>query len=373
MFTFRRLMPLTPFDTSQQRVLHPDNPARLRQRVSHTRKIIGAWLFALSAFIVTGNAAFAETCVQATPGTYQWQSFGFAPQSDMFTYYIHAKPQQANTDTLVGLSQGPATHWNHLAAIVRFNADGYVDVRDGDVYRAQTPIPYSYYTFSGDFRLQVDMRRKTYSVWYWSTDGDSWLLVAEDARFRTQQAGVTELDHFTAEAETGGIDACAKDPEPFVRVGEGAPQWSNAPTDRNGVHQVYEFFVRPDSANMDGLVALSQGPQTTWSNLAAIVRFNSSGQVDVRNGSTYQAETVFNYVPGQTYRVYMAVYVSPDPVSRPHNYTVWVSEVGSPPVRLAYEYSFRTEQRDVTGLDNWVAEAELGGLTAYLAPDRYGY
>lgn len=373
MLTFRRFAPLIPFG-SQQRLLHIDDLARPRQRVSLTRKSVGAWLLALAALIASGNVARAETCVQATPGTYQWQGFGFTPQTDMFTYYIHARPQQPNTDTLVGLSQGPATHWNHLAAIVRFNPAGYVDVRDGDVYSARTPIRYDYYTFSGDFRLQVDMRRKTYSVWYWSTDGDSWLLLAKDARFRTQQAGVTQLDHFTAEAETGGLDACAKDPERFARVGQGAPQWSNAPTGRSALYgRAYEFFVRPDSANMDGLVALSQGPQTTWSKLAAIVRFNSSGRVDVRNGGAYQADTAFNYVPGRTYRVYMYVNVSPDPISRPHHYSVWISEVDGSPVRLANEYSFRTEQREVADLDNWVAEAELGGLTAYLAPERFGY
>lgn len=372
MFKFRRLMPITPFDTSQQRLLHTDNPARLRQRVSHTRRIIGAWLFALSAFIATGNVALAETCVQATPGTYQWQSFGFEPQSDMFTYYIHAMPQQAKTDTLVGLSQGPATHWNDIAAIVRFNPDGYVDVRDGDVYIARTPVTYGYYTFSGDFRLQVDMRRKTYSVWYWSTDGDSWILLAKDARFRTQQVGVTQLDHFTAEAETGGLGACARDPDPFARVGQDAPQWSNAPLEQTPYAR-YIFYVRPDAADMDGLVALSKGAQTHWSNLAAIVRFNSNNMVDVRNGGAYQADAAFNYVPGETYQIVVYVDWSTD-AGIPHNYSVWIAPVGGgASVRIANEYLFRTEQQGVTDFDNWVAEAELGGLTAYLAPNRFGY
>lgn len=335
-----------------------------------------AVLYAIPFIIAGTNAAHAaEICQQATAGTYQWQSAPFAPQTDMFTYYIHAQPQQPNTDTLVGLSRGPATNWTQLAAIIRFNAQGFVDFRDGDVYRALWPKNYmSQYNFSGDFRMQVDMRRKTYSVWYWSFDGDSWSLMANDFRFRTEQAGVTQLDHFTAEAETGGIDTCARDPEPWARVGTGAPQWRNAPTGRTAVYgQRYEFFVRPDNANMDGLVALSQGPQTSWSRLAAIVRFNSAGTVDVRNGGAYQADAVFNYIPSKTYRIYIYAYVSPDPANTPHHYSVSVSEVGGTPVRIANRYRFRTEQQGVTDLNNWVAEAELGGLTAYLAPDRWGY
>lgn len=357
--------------------------SNLRRSIAHTALCsikTARWRWpravcALTLLALGAQATAAEVCMQATPGTYQWQSAAFAPQTDMFTYYIHARPQQPNTDTLVGLSRGPARSWTHLAAIIRFNAQGYVDVRDGDVYRALWPKRYTdEFNFSGQFRMQVDMRRKTYSVWYWSWDGDSWSLLAKDHRFRTEQAGVTQLDHFTVEAETGGLDACAKDPEPWTRVGNGAPQWRNAPTGRSAVYgQRYEFYVRPDSANMDGLIALSQGPQTTWTRLAAIVRFNRSGTVDVRNGSAYQAETAFAYVPGRTYRIYMYVYVSPDPVNRPHNYTVFISEVGNTPVRIANEYSFRTEQRGVTDLDHWVAEAELGGLAATLAPDRFGY
>ena len=346
-----------------------DEPPRRRLRTT-TARIVRTLVVAVAALIAP-QVASANTCVQATPGTYQWQGFGFTPQTDMFTYYIHARPQQPGTDTLVGLSQGPATRWSQLAAIVRFNTNGYIDVRDGDVYRAGTPKRYDNYNWSGDLRLQVDMRRKTYSVWFWSLDGDTWLLLAKDYRFRTEQTGVTQLDHFTAEAETGVLDACARDPDPWTRVGDGATQWRNAPTDPQ--RNRHEFFVRPDTANMDGLIALAKGPQSFWSNLAAIVRFNRNGLVDVRNGSVYQADTAFAYVPGQTYRIVVWTSISRDPATVPHAYTVYISAVGGTVTRIASNYLFRTEQQGVPDLDHWIAEAELGGLTAYLAPERWGY
>lgn len=354
------------------RAIQSKSRSKARTRSPRVHRV---WLYVgFIAALFAATAVSANTCVQATPGTYQWQGFGFAPQSEMFTYYIRARPQQPGTDTLVGLSQGPATHWRQLAAIVRFNTNGYIDVRDGDVYRARTPKRYDNNNWSGDLRMQVDMRRKTYSVWFWSLDADAWLLLAQDYRFRTEQAGVTSLDYFTAEAETGVLDACARDPEPWTRVSEGANQWANAPSGQSGPYtHIYEFFVRPDHANMDGLIAVSKGPQSFWSNLAAIVRFNPNNIVDVRNGDVYQADTAFSYSPGQTYRIRMYVDVSPDLAARPHDYTVDIGPVGSPLTRIAYRYRFRTEQQSVADVDHWVAEAETGGLAAYLAPLRWGY
>ena len=323
--------------------------------------------------LLFANVASASTCVQATPGTYQWQNVSLAPQSGVFTHYISAKPHQATGDTLVGLSQGSATNWNHLAVIVRFNPNGTIDARDGDVYRALSYKSYNPAYWSGRIRLQVDVPRKTYSAWWWSWDADRWILLAKDFRFRTQQAGVTQLDNFTAEAEVGGIDACTGEPEPWVNVGEGAQQWHNTPlkypVDRTWGE--FLFFVRPQAANTDGLIAFSNGPQAFWGNLPMIVRFNSNNMIDVRNGSVYAADAPVSYVPGQTYKVMVFFNMSASE-SVPSTYSVYVAPLDGDYVRIAYNYAFRTEQQGVRYIDNWVAEAEQGGLSAYLAPGWYG-
>ena len=322
--------------------------------------------------LLFANVAAAETCVQATPGSYQWQNVSLAPQSGVFTHYITAKPQQLKGDSLVGLSQGPATTWNQLAVIVRFNPNGTIDARDGDVYRALSRKSYNPAYWSGRIRLQVDVPRKTYSAWWWSWDGDQWVLLAKDFRFRTQQTGVTQLDNFTAEAEVGGLDACTREPEPWVNVGAGAAPWHNTPLPQayNETSGEELFFVRPQAANTDGLIALTNGPQTFWTNLPMIVRFNSNNMVDVRNGSAYAADAPFTYVPGQTYKVMVSFSMWSTTV--PPTYTVYIAPVGGSYTRIAYQYAFRTERQHVRYIDNWLAEAEQGGLSVYRAPWWYG-
>ena len=46
-------------------------------------------------------------------------------------------------DGLVGLSNGAAAAWTDLAAIVRFNAAGTIDARNGGAYAAAVAIPYT--------------------------------------------------------------------------------------------------------------------------------------------------------------------------------------------------------------------------------------
>lgn len=347
-------------------------PFRPQRYTAYSRRAPFARVaFTFAAAIFTGNV-FAQTCVQATPGSYQWQNVSLAPQSGVFTHFITAHPQQPKGDTLVGLSQGPASDWSQLAVIVRFNPNGTIDARDGDVYRALSYKPYAAPWWSGRIRLQVDVPRKTYSAWWWSDDGDRWVLLAKDFRFRTQQAGVTRLDNFTAEAEVGGLDACTGEPEPWVNVGAGAAQWHNTPLagayERTSGEEL--FFVRPQAANTDGLIALTNGPQTFWTNLPMIVRFNSNNRVDVRNGSVYAADAPFAYVPGETYKVMVSFSMWNTDV--PPIYTVYIAPIGGSYTRIAYQYAFRTEQQHVRYIDNWLAEAEQGGLSVYRAPWWYG-
>lgn len=48
--------------------------------------------------LLFANVAAADTCVQATPGSYQWQNVSLAPQSGVFTHFINAFPQQPPHD-----------------------------------------------------------------------------------------------------------------------------------------------------------------------------------------------------------------------------------------------------------------------------------
>lgn len=110
------------------------------------------------------------------------------------------------------------------------------------------------------------------------------------------------------------------------------------------------------------MLALSKGPQTTWTGLAAIVRFNRNNTIDVSDGGTYRADAVVPYLPNETYDITMHVNMPVD--GAPGRYSVFVSSPNQPSTRIAHDYRFRTEQQYVTSIDNWVLEAEVGGISA---------
>ena len=341
-------------------------------RVMRIRKSRSVHLMAclsLVFFAHTGSVS-AATCTTATPGAAQWQNIGFTPQTGVFTIKLQAQPKASPGDTLVALAQGPQSRWSGLAAIVRFNNAGTIDVRDGSVYRADRSLQYA----AGDvfdLRISVDMSTKTYSVYLRALGGGTWVNLATDYKFRTEQQAASQLDTFVTEAEVGEIKSCVNEPSPWVEATPGAAQWQNRRlmgdviSDLPG--RVMSWEVRPMAANSDALFALSYGQQTSWSGLATIVRFNSSGTIDVRNGDHYTADNVVAYQPNRTYRIHMYVSMRGDEsTGYDHSYGVDIRLPTGEVVPIARNYRFRTEQQNVPRLNNWVLEAEEGGIRGSL-------
>lgn len=318
-----------------------------------SRSFIG--LLAL-LFWLPMQAAWAATCLYASPGANQWRNTPVQSQSGQFQTVVNARPTQANSDTLFGFAQGAQTHWSRLAVIVRFNNTGTIDVRRGSTYAADSVVAYTANT-TYRFRLEVNVPAHTYSVYVSDATGGPEQLLARDYAFRTEQQSVTSLDHFIAEAEIGDIEACIDTFGACKTAAPGAQQWQNTEM-RPSVSTVSPytamFEVTPLAANMDGLLALSQGPKRHWSGLAAIVRFNSSGTIDVRNGDRYMADQVVAYVPNTKYTVEIHTGSS--------GYTVYVAGPDRVRRSIAHNYALRTEQQGVRVLDNWVLEAELGSI-----------
>ena len=143
-----------------------------------------------------------------------------------------------------------------------------------------------------------------------------------------------------------------------VTATAGTAQWQNTPFASQTGTFTAQWDATPAQANMDGITALSLGPQTTWSGLAAIVRFNSSNAIDARNGGAYTAVNNIPYVPNSTYRIRMDVNVPA------RTFSAWVTPPGGSEQIVAQNYAFRTEQQSVTSLDNFNVEAEIGSITA---------
>ncbi len=133
--------------------------------------------------------------------------------------------------------------------------------------------------------------------------------------------------------------------------------WQNrAITAQTGTFTI-SFNMRPAGNNIDALTGVSTSSASAFGNVAAVVRFATTGAIDARNGSAYAAANAFNYSAGVTYRVRMTINVAN------HTYTATVTAPGGSPVTIANNYAFRTEQASASSLANLAVFAQTGSHT----------
>jgi hypothetical protein len=96
-----------------------------------------------------------------------------------------ARPLDAGINGVISVTNGAADVYDDLALIVRFNASGYIDTRDGDSYHADMELPYTaneVYTFT----LNADFNTQVYDVYVTYPSGQQF-PVRLAAGFRTTQ------------------------------------------------------------------------------------------------------------------------------------------------------------------------------------------
>jgi hypothetical protein len=294
-----------------------------------------------------------------------WKN-GFLPQqTGQFVTNIELYPNAAPLDAVVGISNGPADSFSDLAAIVRLNPDGFVDVRNGDRYMADLEHRYG----AGvpvDLRVKVDIVNHVYDVDVELLD-DTLLPLARGYRFRTEQSAVTRLDNAARILATGSgsFDACHfstyRRPDPCLRARANGGWVSEAFPRQAGRFRVY-YQAWMSDPHMDAVFGLSNGAPGRFANLAAIFRFNAQGMLDARDGGVYRADTPISYDFSEVFQVIMDVDVAN------HTYSVFVSgrqQLGEF-VPLATNYRFRTEQASVPSLDRFgqFVEWNVGEVSA---------
>lgn len=132
------------------------------------------------------------------------------------------------------------------------------------------------------------------------------------------------------------------------------PTWQNASfPSQTGIFTA-QFDAVPNDPSMEGVTALSAGLGATFSDFAVLVRFNNAGNIDVRDGDAYAADTAMPYAPGTWYHFRLVVDILT------HSYSVYVTQGGGDEQTLATDYAFRSEQSDIVSLDNWGLIAEIG-------------
>lgn len=289
-------------------------------------------------------AALAACDAVATAGG-PWWNQGFPDQSRRFHVEFDATPSAVGLDAVVGLASGPAAGFPALAAIVRFNASGTIDVRDGDTYHAISNLPYSAGT-AHHIRIDLDVRTHRYSVFLLL---GTYVAIARDYAFRTEQSGATVLNDIASEVDGGSgsiavcgvtvvADATTADGCVVASAGDG---FVTQPVRDAGVVGTVTFRATPSEPGIDGVIGQSAGAAASFSDLATAVRFSPAGAIDARDADTYRADLNVSY-SGRSFDMRL----TSDATS--HTYSVFLGSVGE----LARQYRFRPTQAAATHLDH---------------------
>jgi hypothetical protein len=135
------------------------------------------------------------------------------------------------------------------------------------------------------------------------------------------------------------------------------------PAEQTGTFEV-SFDATPLADNIDAFTGIGAITPREAGDVAAIVRFNEHGAIDVRNGGSFRADQSLAYSANKAYRVRMVIDV------RSRTYSVFVTPAGQPEVALAKNYAFRTQQAAVRTLSKIVLAGYTGSDGFFKGPHR---
>ena len=111
--------------------------------------------------------------------------------------------------------------------------------------------------------------------------------------------------------------------------------WANTSFTAQTGSPTVKFNATPSGNNINTVVGLSDGPQSAYASLAAIVRFNPSGFIDAYNGTGYSALTSIPYTGGTKYSFWFQLNIPAQ------TYNVYVTPEGGSQVEIGANYAFR--------------------------------
>ena len=159
----------------------------------------------------------------------------------------------------------------------------------------------------------------------------------------------------TSEGQSGTSAITVTGPAPGCATSTTAFQ-NSAFTSQNGSFTA-TFDATPNGAGLDAATGLSQGAAAAYTDLAVIIRFNTGGTIDARNGGAYAAANTIPYTAGTSYHFRIVVDVPS------HTYAAYVTPAGGAEQTIGTGFAFRTEQSTVTALANWTLTAITGTHT----------
>ena len=290
--------------------------------------------------------------------TSTWWNTTIPEQTGAFTIEFSATPSHGAIDAVIGLGDRTARTWTDLAAIVRFNPQGFIDVRDGGAYAAST---YRYqagvrYRIRMEVRVGGSFRNYTVAVAKPGTYGFE--TIAMYMAFRTEQSAIARVTNVASFVQgAGSLDLCVGTPfpvEPTCPPAVTKDQFVNTSIASTGPMMVVDVGAKASASNMDGVFGLTLGPADAYNDYAASVRFATSGVLEARSGDVYRADTAVPYAAGDSFKLTFVVNVAAKTYSVVAVRTpVFGGSGDDPPVLLARDYAFRSQQATVTALDNF--------------------
>lgn len=133
--------------------------------------------------------------------------------------------------------------------------------------------------------------------------------------------------------------------------------WKNKPFSFESGSFEIRFDAVPNSAGIDGVIGLSAEPAADYTSLTAIVRFNTNGKIDARDGGAYSAVSNINYIPGANYRFRLVVNIPA------RAYDAYGGIAGKPEQLIGKSLAFRTEQNTASVLYNLNFYSSIGAVS----------
>jgi len=153
------------------------------------------------------------------------------------------------------------------------------------------------------------------------------------------------------------------DPIPEVQESAVGFRTFDLPAEQTGSFEAV-FDVTPLADKIDCFTGFAAAVPRNASDVAAIVRFNDSGKIDVRNGGSFVADQAVGYSANKAYRVRMVVNVATK------KYSVYVTPAGQAEVQLAKDFAFRSQQANVQSLKKVVLAGYAGSDGFFTGPHR---
>ncbi|HLP25400.1 MAG TPA: discoidin domain-containing protein, partial [Acidobacteriota bacterium] len=121
-----------------------------------------------------------------------------------------------------------------------------------------------------------------------------------------------------------------------------------------------EFDALSSVSPANAVAGLSSGAASGYTSLACMVRFNTTGQIDARNGGSFTSSTI-NFAANTLYHFRLVVNVPA------HTYSAYVTAPGGSEQTIGTNLAFRTEQAGVSSLSHasFNVNSSPGGALTY--------